>query len=222
MICLVSIIDDIYDASRATIEELVLFNEAIQRWEVSSLDQLPDYMKVVYQAVLDAYNMIDEEMAKQGKLYATNYAKSAVKDMTRGYLAEAKWYHEGYVPSFEEYMPTAMLSGGQQALAITFLVGMGELATKEALDWLYTDPLIVQGASVVGRLMDDVVGHEAALDLDAAICKVAHFETSSVVASSAAMVEAEACLNASLKKGSNSCGSLMESILVDLINCCNI
>ncbi|KAF7141073.1 hypothetical protein RHSIM_Rhsim06G0194100 [Rhododendron simsii] len=87
-------------------------------------------------------------------------SKFHVKDMTRGYLAEAKWYHEGYVPSFEEYMPTAMLSGGQQALAITFLVGMGELATKEALDWLYTDPLIVQGASVVGRLMDDVVGHE--------------------------------------------------------------
>ncbi|KAE9458116.1 hypothetical protein C3L33_09982, partial [Rhododendron williamsianum] len=160
MICLISIIDDIYDASPATIEELVLFNEAIQRWEVSSLDQLPDYMKVVYQAVLDAYNMIDEEMVKQGKSYAINYAKFAVKDMTRGYLAEAKWYHEGYVPSFEEYMPTAMLSGGQQALAITFLVGMGELATKEALDWLYTDPLIVQGVSVVGRLMDDVVGHE--------------------------------------------------------------
>ncbi|XP_058220649.1 sesquiterpene synthase Cop-like [Rhododendron vialii] len=124
------------------------------------MDLLPDYMKLVYQAVLDAYNMIDEEMAKQGKLYAIDYAKSAVKDMTRGYLAEAKWYHEGYVPSFEEYMPTAILSGGQQALAITFLLGMGELATKEALDWLYTDPLIVQGASVVGRLMDDVVGHE--------------------------------------------------------------
>ncbi|KAI8539674.1 hypothetical protein RHMOL_Rhmol09G0201400 [Rhododendron molle] len=31
MICLISIIDDIYDASQATIEELVLFNEAIQR-----------------------------------------------------------------------------------------------------------------------------------------------------------------------------------------------
>ncbi|KAG5546357.1 hypothetical protein RHGRI_018514 [Rhododendron griersonianum] len=131
VIGLLSITDDMYDASDATIEELVLFHDAIQRWEVSAPDQLPDYMKHFYQKILDTYNMIDDEMAKQGRSYLVEYAKSALKDMVRVYLIEAKWYHEGYVPSMEEYMPVAGLSGGLRSLAIVSFVGMGELAAKE-------------------------------------------------------------------------------------------
>ncbi|KAF7141310.1 hypothetical protein RHSIM_Rhsim06G0194600 [Rhododendron simsii] len=130
---LTSIIDDMYDASNATIEELVLFNDAIQRWEVSALDQLPDYMKLVYQTVLDTFNIIEDEMAKQGRSYGVEYAKSALKDLVGVYCKEAKWYHEGYVP---------------------------KLATKEAFDWVSSNPLIVQGSSVICRLIDDVVGHK--------------------------------------------------------------
>lgn len=49
------------------------------RWEVSALNQLPDYMKHVYQKLLDTYNMFDDEMAKQGRSYRVEYAKLAVR-----------------------------------------------------------------------------------------------------------------------------------------------
>ncbi|KAF7139794.1 hypothetical protein RHSIM_Rhsim06G0194800 [Rhododendron simsii] len=160
VIALISIIDDMYDASNATIEELVLFNDAIQRWEVSALDQLPDYMKLVYQTVLDTFNIIEDEMAKQGRLYGVEYAKSALKDLVGVYCKEAKWYHEGYVPSMDEHWPVALLSCGYQALSTMSFTGMGELATKEAFDWVSSNPLIVQGSSVICRLVDDVVGHK--------------------------------------------------------------
>ncbi|KAG5546354.1 hypothetical protein RHGRI_018511 [Rhododendron griersonianum] len=77
VITLASIMDDIYDIY-GTLEELVLFTDAIERWEMRALDQLPAYMKLFYQALLDVYNEIDDEMAKEGKSYATEYAKSAV------------------------------------------------------------------------------------------------------------------------------------------------
>ncbi|KAH7860029.1 hypothetical protein Vadar_008332 [Vaccinium darrowii] len=160
VISLISVIDDVYDASNATIEELVLFNDAIQRWEVSALNQLPDYMKLVYQKLLDTYNMFDDEMAKQGRSYRVEYAKLAMKNLVRGYLAEAKWYHEGYVPSVEEYMAVGELTSGVQALSTSSFVGMGDLVTKEAFDWVFSNPLIVQVSSAIGRLMDDVAGHE--------------------------------------------------------------
>ncbi|XP_058219951.1 (-)-germacrene D synthase-like isoform X2 [Rhododendron vialii] len=159
LISLISINDDLYDASNATIEELVIYHDAIQRWDVNAPDQLPDYIKHFYQKILDTYNMIEDEMAKQGRSYRVEYAKSALKDMVRVYLIEAKWYHEGYVPTLEEYMPVGKLSAGLRSLATASLVGMGEVATKEAFDWVISDPLIVEASGVIGRLMDDIVSH---------------------------------------------------------------
>ncbi|GFZ04841.1 terpene synthase-like sequence-1,8-cineole [Actinidia rufa] len=159
VIALTSIIDDIYDVY-GTLEELVLFTDAIERWEISALDQLPEYMKLCYQALLDVYSMIDEEMAKQGRSYCVDYAKSTMKSLVRAYFEEAKWFHQGYVPTMEEYMQVALVAGAYKMLATTSFVGMGELATKEAFDWVSNDPLIVQAASVVSRLTDDIVGHK--------------------------------------------------------------
>ncbi|XP_057507169.1 (-)-germacrene D synthase-like [Actinidia eriantha] len=79
------IIDDIYDAY-GTLEELALFTDAIERWEISSLDQLPEYMKLCYRSLLDVYSMIDEEMAKQGESYRVDYAKSE-SEQQRGHVA---------------------------------------------------------------------------------------------------------------------------------------
>ncbi|GFZ06550.1 terpenoid cyclases/Protein prenyltransferases superfamily protein [Actinidia rufa] len=158
VIAMFSIIDDIYDAY-GTLEELALFTDAIERWEISSLDQLPEYMKLCYRSLLDVYSTIDEEMAKQGGSYRVDYAKSEMKNLVRGYIEEAKWFHQGYVPSMEEYMQVGLLTCGYKMLATVSYVGMGELATKEAFDWVSSFPLIVEAASVINRLTDDIVDH---------------------------------------------------------------
>ncbi|KAH7860923.1 hypothetical protein Vadar_019579 [Vaccinium darrowii] len=159
VISLTSIIDDIYDVY-GTLEELVLFTDVIQRWESSALDELPEYMKLCYQALMDVYNMIDEEMTREGTSYRLDYAKSAMKNLVRAYFEEAKWFHEGYVPSMEEYMRVALVTGAYKMLATTSFVGMGDLVTKEAFEWVSSDPLIVEAASVICRLMDDMAGHK--------------------------------------------------------------
>ena len=46
------------------VESFNLCTNLIFRWEISALDQFPEYMKLCYQAVLDVYSMIDEEMVK--------------------------------------------------------------------------------------------------------------------------------------------------------------
>ncbi|KAG5524909.1 hypothetical protein RHGRI_031552 [Rhododendron griersonianum] len=83
-----------------------------------------------------------------------------LKDLVGAYCKEAKWYHEGYVPSMDEHWPVALLSCGHQSISTISFIGMGELATKEAFDWVSSNPLIVQGSSVICRLIDDVVGHK--------------------------------------------------------------
>ncbi|KAM7489235.1 hypothetical protein LguiB_026719 [Lonicera macranthoides] len=158
VISLTSIMDDIYDVY-GTIEELILFTDAIQRWDINSANQLPEYMRHVYATLLDVYREMEEELSKEGKSYHVDYAKEAMKQLARAYFDEANWYHKGYVPTMEEYMDVAMASAGYGMLAITSFVGMGDLVTKQAFDWVSNNPLIVEACTLYSRLANDMVGH---------------------------------------------------------------
>ena len=53
------------------------FQHLKYRWDINCIDQLRDYMKLCYKAVLDVFEEIEEKMCKEGKLYV-HYAKVAV------------------------------------------------------------------------------------------------------------------------------------------------
>ncbi|KAL6311280.1 hypothetical protein AAG906_013230 [Vitis piasezkii] len=159
VIAMTSILDDIHDAY-GTPEELKLFMEAIERWDINSIDQLPEYMKLCYVALLDVYKEIEEEMEKEGNQYRVHYAKEVMKNQVRAYFAEAKWLHEEHRPTIEEYMRVAVVSSGYYLIATTSLVGMGERATKEAFDWMTSDPKIMSSSNFIARLMDDIKSHK--------------------------------------------------------------
>ena len=42
----------------------------------------------------------------------------------------------------------------------TTFVGLGAIVTKDSMDWVFSDPKIVKAASVIGRLLNDMVGHK--------------------------------------------------------------
>ncbi|GMY31546.1 sesquiterpene synthase 2-like, partial [Fagus crenata] len=159
VIAMTSIIDDIYDAY-GTLEELEPFTEAIERWDISSIDQLPEYMQICYRALFDVFEAIEEELAKQERSYRINYAKDAMKLLVRAYFDEGKWFHQDYVPTMEEYMHVALKSSGYPMLTAVSFLGMGDIVTKEAFDWIFSNPKIITASSVIGRLMDDIQSHK--------------------------------------------------------------
>ncbi|GAB4850253.1 hypothetical protein Ancab_029549, partial [Ancistrocladus abbreviatus] len=154
-----SIIDDIYDVHGTTIE-LELFTKAVERWEISAIDTLPLYMKLCYQALLDVYGEMEEEMSKEGKTYRVHHAREAMKILVRAYFEESKWLNKGYMPTMEEYMKVALVSGGYQMLSITSLIGMEDNEREEDFEWLLSGPKILQAITVISRLMDDMVSHK--------------------------------------------------------------
>ncbi|KAJ0102229.1 hypothetical protein Patl1_04446 [Pistacia atlantica] len=129
----------------------------IAKWDVSAMDQLPGYMKLCYQALLDVYSETEKDMADQGRLYLLHFAKEAMKTLVRNYFYEAKWCHKNYVPSLDEYMTVALVNSAYSMLATTSFVGMGNIVTKEAFEWLFTNPKMIKASSVIGRLMNDMV-----------------------------------------------------------------
>ncbi|KAL3747663.1 hypothetical protein ACJRO7_016461 [Eucalyptus globulus] len=157
---MVSIIDDIYDVN-GTLEELGLFTEAIESWDINAKEGLPEYMQACYKTVLDLYNEIGYEVTSKGQSYRLFYAKEAMKNLVRAYFAEAKWFHLNHVPTMEEYMPIALTSAAVELLLVTSLLGMEDFVTKDAFDWLlYDNSKMVKAVKLVGRLMDDIAGHK--------------------------------------------------------------
>ena len=76
------------------------------------------------------------------------------------YQAEVKWYRDGYVPTFEEYMSVAMKTTTYDPVTTLLFIAMGEIARLDAFEWLQKDPRIMKALNVFGRLMNDIQSHK--------------------------------------------------------------
>ncbi|MCD9638745.1 hypothetical protein HAX54_022888 [Datura stramonium] len=62
-------------------------------------------------------------------------------------------------------------SSSTPCLAIASLLGMGNNeATKEAFDWIATEPPILVASSIIARLLNDIVSHERELERGDGFC----------------------------------------------------
>ncbi|KAM4105628.1 hypothetical protein ACB094_04G005800 [Castanea mollissima] len=132
----------------------------ITRWDISCIDQLPEYMQICCHALFDVFEAIENEFTKKERSYRVSYAKDAMKRLVRAYFDEAKWFYQNYIPTMEEYMHVALISSGLPMLTTISFVGMGDIVTKEAFDWSFSNPKIITASSVIGRLMDDMESHK--------------------------------------------------------------
>ena len=102
------------------------------------------------------------------------------KNAAKAYFDEAKWFHEGYIPSMEEYMRVATASAGNTTLTTISLLGMGDIVTKESLEWLLNDPKILRAFNTVIRLMDDIVSSKVQSSYCSSLFHYSHFGLSTV------------------------------------------
>ncbi|XP_004516888.1 probable terpene synthase 2 [Cicer arietinum] len=154
-----SFIDDTYD-SYGTVDELELFTKAVERWDISCLDDLPNYMKLLYKSLLNVYEEIKEETIKEGREYTLSYFVKDFKTIVQAYMTEARWLDKNHVPTIEEYMPISKITSGYPVLSTTSFVGMGSIATEDIFNWVTNMPKIVNGAALVCRLNDEIVSNE--------------------------------------------------------------
>ncbi|KAL5766594.1 hypothetical protein ACOSP7_017211 [Xanthoceras sorbifolium] len=156
---MMTLMDDTYDAY-ATLEELRRLTNAIERWDTSGSDELPDYMKIIYNAHLNLFDEITNHVTKEGRSYSVSCAKDMYIEYVRAYQVEAEWFNQSYVPPFEEYLSNAIISGACYAITATTFLGMGEMAGINIVEWLQSRPKFVKDAYTVGRLLDDIMTHE--------------------------------------------------------------
>ncbi|KAK9689061.1 hypothetical protein RND81_09G032500 [Saponaria officinalis] len=155
-----SVMDDTYDAY-GLFEELQVYTDAVQRWDKSCINQLPDYMKLTYEALLDTFQAFEQDLANEGRSHLVSYVQELMKAQCRGYFQEAKWCNQKYVPSYHEYLDSAAITtAGYTLMSATTFLGMGELATKDAFEWVSQTPKPVKASCIIGRLIGDIASYK--------------------------------------------------------------
>ncbi|PIM99385.1 Myrcene synthase [Handroanthus impetiginosus] len=146
------VLDDIFDVY-ATLEELQLFCDVIQRWDLESIEKLRVYRQIFFVALNNNVNEIAYHILKQQGVVSK---KNVWIDLCEAFMKEAIWYNNGVQPSLEEYLNNAWIS-----VAIpTFLYQVYFLVTnpreKEAIKYLDEYHNIIRWSTMITRLADDV------------------------------------------------------------------
>ncbi|RLM79302.1 beta-sesquiphellandrene synthase-like [Panicum miliaceum] len=159
MIAIIGIFDDMFD-SYGTMEECELLTNCIERWDTKFGYGLPECMKDALRKILDSYETMDHELARDEK-YRMPYLKNFTIDVIRGYNAEVKMREEGYIPrTVHEHLQVSLRTGACHLLACASFVGMDDIATKDSFDWVSTMPKIVKELCIILRLLDDLQSYE--------------------------------------------------------------
>ncbi|CAL4984738.1 unnamed protein product [Urochloa decumbens] len=151
---LVTMMDDTYDV-RATLEESQSFNEAIQRWDENAVSLLPEYLKKFYLRIIASFKEIECALKPHEK-YKVSYAKQSFQTLSKYYLQGAEWFHRKYTPTFNEKLEVGFMDSGSPFSVVALLVGMGDIATKEALEWAIGCTDAVKACGELTRYMNDI------------------------------------------------------------------
>ncbi|XP_040934269.1 terpene synthase 10 [Gossypium hirsutum] len=109
---LITVIDDVYDVYGA-LDELELFTDAVERWDINAIQKLPNYMKICYHALYNSVNEMAFDTLKEQGIDVHPFLKKV-----------AKWYYIGYTPTLQEYIDNAWIS-----ISGSVMLGHSYLAT---------------------------------------------------------------------------------------------
>ncbi|XP_021274843.1 terpene synthase 10-like [Herrania umbratica] len=151
---LITIIDDLYDVY-GTLDELELFTEAVERWDVNAMELLPEYMKICFLALYNSINEMAFDTIKEQGFDSIPFLRKMWADLCKAYLVEAKWYHGGYTPTLKEYIDNAWISGSAPVMLSHAYISTNSIR-KECLECLKEYSHIVYSTSMILRLANDL------------------------------------------------------------------
>ncbi|KAG5223910.1 terpene synthase [Salix suchowensis] len=152
---LLTTIDDVYDVY-GTLDELQLFTDAIVRWDLNCMDQLPHYMKLCFLSVYNSVNEMAYDILKDQGVDILPYLKKAWAGVCKSYLLEARWYYSGYTPTFQEYLDNAWVSISGPTILVHAYFYVSSQTAEEASHFIEEYPDIIRWSSMIFRLADDL------------------------------------------------------------------
>ncbi|KAI9198423.1 hypothetical protein LWI28_015574 [Acer negundo] len=136
LIAVITVIDDVY----GTLPELELFTDAVDRWDIKTMNQLPDYMKICLLAIFNFVNEMTYEILKEKDFDVGMNLKNSWVRLLQAYMVEVKWFHSGQKPTLEEYMKNARTTIAGPIVAVHSYLAAANPVIEKELECLETNP----------------------------------------------------------------------------------
>ncbi|KAJ4981327.1 hypothetical protein NE237_032164 [Protea cynaroides] len=159
----VLIIDDIYDVY-GSLEDLELFTDAVDRWDMTAMKELPYYMKMSFLALYNTTNEMAYDILKEQGWDILSYLTKTWADFIKAMFMEAQWYQKKTTPSTEEYLKNGWVSSSGTVFLVHAFFATGQEITKEVLECLGSNPDLIFGPSMIFRLSNDLATSSAELE----------------------------------------------------------
>ncbi|GER53155.1 limonene synthase [Striga asiatica] len=153
---LVTIIDDMFDVY-GTLDELHLFNDAVQRWDVDGIEKLPHYMQMCFLALNNFVNEMAYDVLKEHGVFVIPHLRRSWADLCQTYIQEAEWFSVGHKPTLKEYINSAWISISVPVmLCHSYFLVTDEPIENEVVRSLFKHDNIVRLSGMVARLANDL------------------------------------------------------------------
>ncbi|XP_010552108.1 PREDICTED: putative terpenoid synthase 7 [Tarenaya hassleriana] len=117
-------------------------------------------MKIVFKLLWDFVQDIEREVRLEGRSYSAHGMLHEYKRLARANLASTKWERAAIVPTFEEYLKVGKVGFGAEAALACGFIFLGQIAGKEAYEWLRSRPNLTQSVASKGRFLNDITGFQ--------------------------------------------------------------
>ncbi|XP_068645867.1 (3S,6E)-nerolidol synthase 1-like [Aristolochia californica] len=149
------VIDDIFD-TYGSLEELILFAEAVNRWSIDGFDSLPGYMKICFSALYNTTNEIADKILKEHGWNPIDTLRKSWAALCDAFLVEAKWFSMGHLPPADEYLRNGFISTGMPMVLLHLLSLLGEGASFDCRNLHCGMPALISSPATILRLWDDL------------------------------------------------------------------
>ncbi|CAH1423896.1 unnamed protein product [Lactuca virosa] len=154
-IALIFIIDDIFDIY-GTLDELVLFTEAVIRWDINSLERLPYHLRICIEALYNITREISDKIYKKYGFNPIEYLKRTWINLCEAFLVEAKWFASGHLPNADEYFRNGIVSSGAEVVTVHMFFLLGCATNEDSATIIKDNPGITFCLAKILRLWDDL------------------------------------------------------------------
>ncbi|KAL0391119.1 UNVERIFIED_CONTAM: Isoprene synthase, chloroplastic [Sesamum calycinum] len=152
---LITVLDDIYDVYGSA-DELELLTNAVDKWDVNAVNDLPDYMKLFFFALYNTVNDMAYDTLKEQDQVIISQLKKVWTDLCKAFLREAEWRYKKEIPRFDEYLDHGWTSSsGVVLLTHTYFLTTQNI-THEAIKALNDGHGLLRSPSTVFRLANDL------------------------------------------------------------------